>query len=132
MSESRAALEGDSVVIPASLDAPAEAREWVRGVIRWLPDDRQGDLVLAVSELVANSVVHAGLSAGQGITVEVRRHRDRVVLVVTDGGRGLPDRVPRRPPGVGFAGRGLLLVGRIADRVALAPAEGRVCAVWRR
>jgi anti-sigma regulatory factor (Ser/Thr protein kinase) len=120
---------------------PAEvgrARRWVRAQLGRgqpcpecpdCPDDSQTDtLVLLVSELVTNAVVHTGrpavlrLTAGgpPARTVPVR------LEVVDDSSR--PPR-PRRAAGEDTCGRGLELVELLADRWGWQP-EGEGKRVW--
>jgi serine/threonine-protein kinase RsbW len=79
------------------------------------------DVLLAVSEVVTNCVVHAYRDRPAGsVAVEAERSGDELVLSVSDGGRGMAPRDDS--PGLGL---GLPLVGRIARRVDItAPAGG--------
>ena len=52
-------------------DAAAEARQALEGLSDLLPTERLEDIRLLVSELVTNSVVHAGLSPEETVTVTV-------------------------------------------------------------
>jgi anti-sigma regulatory factor (Ser/Thr protein kinase) len=117
---------------------PAEvgrARRWVRAQLgrgqpcHNCPDDSQTDtLVLLVSELVTNAVVHTGrpavlrLTAGRrpAATVPVR-------LEVVDNSNRPP--LPRRAAGEDTGGRGLELVELLADRWGWQP-EGEGKRVW--
>lgn len=80
-----------------------------------------GDVLLAVSEVVTNCVVHAYRDATNGrVAMEAQHHGDTLVLSVADEGSGMAPR--HDSPGLGL---GLPLVGRIADRVdIIAPAGG--------
>ncbi|PRX98830.1 sensor histidine kinase [Allonocardiopsis opalescens] len=84
---------------------------------RWgISGDRIDDLVLAVSELAANSVEHAG----GGGTLRLWRDGGGLVCEVRDGGRfadPLAGRIP--PPPTRPRGRGLLLVHHLCDLVRL-------------
>ena len=66
-----------------------------------------------MSELVANSVVHAGLCAHELILVEAIVRGGRLRVAVTDSGRGFFP-VPRRRSS--SSGWGLRLVSLLADR----------------
>ncbi len=79
------------------------------------------DVLLAVSEVVTNCVVHAYRDQPTGrVALEAERSGDELVLSVTDRGRGMAPRTDS--PGLGL---GLPLVGRIARRVDItAPAGG--------
>jgi serine/threonine-protein kinase RsbW/stage II sporulation protein AB (anti-sigma F factor) len=79
------------------------------------------DVLLAVSEVVTNCVVHAYRDQPTGrVALEAERTGDELMLSVTDRGRGMSPRTDS--PGLGL---GLPLVGRIARRVDItAPAGG--------
>ncbi|HET9382951.1 MAG TPA: ATP-binding protein [Streptomyces sp.] len=110
----------------------ARARKWARS--RLAGSGIQSDepiaetLILLVSELVTNAVVHTGCpavlwlsmrgSALGGVTVR---------LEVADRGAGAP--VPRCPDGDATGGRGLALVDGLADRWGWHP-EGVGKRVW--
>jgi serine/threonine-protein kinase RsbW len=79
---------------------------------------RLEDFALAVNELVTNAVRHAG---GQG-RVRLWRTGDSLCCEVTDSGPGIPaDRVEpdAPPPASAVDGRGLWLVARLCDHVAI-------------
>jgi anti-sigma regulatory factor (Ser/Thr protein kinase) len=81
-----------------------------------LPDERTSDLVLAVSELATNSVLHAG---GRG-TVRVWHEGSALMCEVRDGGRLAQPLVGRERPTADCAsGRGLWLVNQLCDLVQL-------------
>lgn len=107
-----------------ALRFPADPREVapVRHQLRaWLQDsgfsdDEAGDLVLAVSEAVNNSVEHAYTAPARG-TVEVRARiagSGEVCIDVTDHGQW---RIP--PPSLTMRGRGLLLMRESVDDVEI-------------
>jgi serine/threonine-protein kinase RsbW len=79
------------------------------------------DVLLAVSEVVTNCVVHAYRDQPAGrVAMEAERSGDELLLSVSDRGRGMAPRTDS--PGLGL---GLPLVGRIARRVDIsAPAGG--------
>lgn len=94
----------------------AEARELIgreAGAAR-LPRDRGADLVVAVSELAANSVIHGG---GSG-KLQVWREPDALLVEVRDQGRieePLSGRL--RPEPAQEGGRGLWMVNQLCDLV---------------
>ncbi|GAB3731153.1 sensor histidine kinase [Amycolatopsis oliviviridis] len=79
-----------------------------------LAADRVEDLVLAVAELSANSVLHG---SGHGI-VRVWRDEEHVLCEVVDEGTLSDPLAGRRPASPGqIGGRGLVLVNQVADLV---------------
>jgi serine/threonine-protein kinase RsbW len=107
---------------PADQGAPGLARRTVREFLRGRQADpaRLADVLLAVSEVVTNCVVHGyrGRPGGK-VALEARHTGDRLVLSVADDGTGMRPRLDS--PGLGL---GLPLVGRVADRVDIKAAEG--------
>jgi stage II sporulation protein AB (anti-sigma F factor) len=75
---------------------------------------------LAVSEAVANAVVHGYRGTGDGCFTVIAEADDdgHLIVTVTDHGQGLSPR--HDSPG---AGLGLPLISEVADLVRLAPAE---------
>jgi anti-sigma regulatory factor (Ser/Thr protein kinase) len=81
-----------------------------------LPGERAADLVLAVSEVAANTVRHAR-SAG---TLTITRDLDEIVCEVRDAGVITDPLAGRRTPAPGaLNGHGLWLVFQVCDRVEL-------------
>lgn len=83
---------------------------------RWgMDDDAVDSAVLCLSEMVTNVVVHAGTRS----RIELRRHPERVVVTVRDGGAGAGHAARgAREPGRGqlrVHGRGLQLIEGLAD-----------------
>lgn len=97
----------------------AEAIAAARGEVRRLagdalPGDRLADALLATSELVSNSLLHAGDGP---VTVWAGLDARRLRVEVHDDGPGIPAAVMWAPPGPDWrTGRGLALVRLIADR----------------
>jgi serine/threonine-protein kinase RsbW len=108
---------------PAEPGAPAMARHAVRAFLsaRGIDQRALSDVLLAVSEVVTNCVVHAYRDATKGrVAMEAQHNGDTLLLSVADEGRGMAPR--HDSPGLGL---GLPLVGRIAERVdIIAPAGG--------
>lgn len=73
------------------------------------------DLRLLVSELVTNSVRHAGLAQSQAIELKVRVLPEIVRVEVNDQGTGFQP-TPRTAESDDQSGWGLYLVSRLADR----------------
>ena len=94
----------------------------VRDFLRAIGADPRAlaDVLLAVSEVVTNCVVHAYRGQGGGdVAIEAHRTGDTLLLSVADRGLGMSPRTDS--PGLGL---GLPLVGRIADRVDISAQPG--------
>jgi serine/threonine-protein kinase RsbW len=108
---------------PADQTAPGVARRTVGDFLRSHGADptRLSDVLLAVSEVVTNCVVHGYRDRpGGDVALEAHHSGDRLTLSVTDHGTGMKPRLDS--PGLGL---GLPLVGRVADRVDItSPAGG--------
>jgi anti-sigma regulatory factor (Ser/Thr protein kinase) len=118
-----------SLTLLARPAAAAEARHALVGFA--LPQITREDLALVVTELVTNSVRHAGLTPGAQIGVESSSGPDSVSLAVHDGGAGF--RVPRRRfrNAQSAGGRGLLIVDALSEAWGVdCAADG--CTVWCR
>ena len=85
------------------------------------------DLKLLVSELVTNSVRHAGISVQDQIRLMVGVSSDRVRVQVCDEGLGFMPR-PVVPSLHASSGWGLFFVGRLANRWGVSR-DTRTC-VW--
>jgi DNA-binding response OmpR family regulator len=103
------------------------ARRFVSQVLTgW--DDEEGDLTdtvtLLVSELVTNAVVHAG----SDVEVSVRLTPTAARIEVTDA--SAESVAPRAAASDEASGRGLALVGSLAQRWGVRPAPGGGKTVW--
>ncbi|XVQ15956.1 ATP-binding protein [Spirillospora sp. CA-255316] len=109
-------LKAEAFTVPADPSQPAAVRKRLRAALG--PGHRCADTAeLVVSELVTNAVVH-GCAPGDPVRLTIRRlPRSRVIITVTDTGRG-PGTAPRlRLAGTaGTSGRGLFIVASIASR----------------
>jgi anti-sigma regulatory factor (Ser/Thr protein kinase) len=93
-----------------------QASSWIAR----LPDDRISDLLVAVTELVTNSLQHGGGTARVTLWSEL----GRLWCDVQDSGRVLDPLVGRRAPEPdAVAGRGLWLVNHLCDLVQLHSAK---------
>lgn len=79
-----------------------------------LPAGVREDVLLLVTELVGNAVVHADVGPDRSLRVELRRWPGRVRVEVVDPGASLPQVHPGARP-EGSEGIGLFIVDRIAD-----------------
>jgi len=77
-----------------------------------------------VSELAANAVRHAGTGYAVRMTID----DDRVLIEVADEGRGVP--VRRAPDVFDPTGRGLQIVGALADEWGVREHPGQGKTVW--
>lgn len=102
------------------------ARAFARRVLEeWGVHGRADDVLLCVSELATNALLH-GVPPGRGFLLRLLPYADCVRVEVHDSGRGVPA-VPREEPDEG--GRGLLLVAGLSDTWGVAErAPGKV--VW--
>ncbi|PAM97493.1 ATP-binding protein [Streptomyces sp. Alain-F2R5] len=104
--------------------ARAFARETL---VDWGVRGRADDVVLCVSELATNALLH-GVPPGRGFLLRLLPCGDGVRVEVHDSGGGVPA-VPLDPEGADEGGRGLLLVSELADKWGVAEREpGKV--VW--
>jgi anti-sigma regulatory factor (Ser/Thr protein kinase) len=102
--------------VPGDRHAPGLARRAVEAFAAWLDEDSLERARLLVSELVANSVRHAGM--GPLDTLEISVTLDASLRVeVRDGGRGFPGAGhPRHDLRGGAEGLGFLLLDALASR----------------
>ena len=110
------------------------ARHAVAGLAPYLDPGVAENAELLVSELVTNSVRHAGLPAEASIEFSVRASAEVLMVEVADAGRGFDHELTPQPRRVeeGHAdasGWGLFLVDRIADRWGAVQMDGET-RVW--
>ncbi|WP_043378417.1 ATP-binding protein [Streptomyces mutabilis] len=104
--------------------ARAFARE---ALVGWGARGRVDDVVLCVSELATNALLH-GVPPGRGFLLRLLPCGDGVRVEVHDSGGGVPA-APLDPDGADEGGRGLLLVSELADKWGVTEREpGKV--VW--
>lgn len=104
-----------SLGLPRDLNSAAAARHAVDELSGRLPEDQLGDIRLLVSELVTNSLRHAGLGPDDSITLTVTTGDGSIRVEVTDPGPGFEfDGRADDPETV--EGWGLYLVATLADR----------------
>jgi anti-sigma regulatory factor (Ser/Thr protein kinase) len=109
----------------SSILAVREARRYVRaGLLSSFPDDRLDDLVLVVSEVVTNAVIHGAPPGTLGIFLS-----DALVRIeVSDSTSAAP--VQGVAHHESHRGRGVALMDSLSDRwgVVVGPGEGKI--VW--
>ncbi|MFC9226380.1 ATP-binding protein [Streptomyces hygroscopicus] len=89
------------------------ARQFVtRTLSEWGYADRLEDIQLCVSEIATNALVH-GVPPGRLFRVRIEAAEEEVRIEVRDSGSGRP--ATQSPDGDRENGRGLLLVGELAD-----------------
>ena len=124
----RPAPRPEVIRLAATDAAPEEARLWLRGLLEW-SDGPLEDAQLMMSELITNSLRHAGLGPTDWVEVSVQRPPPALRVMVCDPGAGfVPPDDPRLPPPSEPTGRGLYIVSRVADRWGVSCGE-RTC-VW--
>jgi anti-sigma regulatory factor (Ser/Thr protein kinase) len=118
------------LIVPAAPSAAGAARRAVAssGLVG---EEQEATLLLLVSELVSNSVRHAGLRPDERIRLRARAGDAYAYVEVCDPGRS--GRMPvRRQKGVGRlepGGLGLMLVDEMADRWGVHCHDDETC-VW--
>ena len=110
----------------AGLSAPAQARRTVAALpLAQLARER---LALLVSELVTNSIRHAGLAAGDPIDLTLSSEEGLVWIGVRDGGPGFDPESVTNGSGQG-SGFGLSIVAALADEWGVERGSNG-CTVW--
>ncbi|MEX2405796.1 MAG: ATP-binding protein [Actinomycetota bacterium] len=117
-----------AVALPAVPESIPRAREILEGLRDELDGSVLEDLRLIVSELVTNSIRHAGLRTSDPIDLEVSVDETTIKLELRDRGRGF---APPPTPASLFqeSGWGLFLVSKLTDRWGVST-EGGVTTVW--
>jgi anti-sigma regulatory factor (Ser/Thr protein kinase) len=102
MVEAATAQRVDCRFRQGDVTAPRAARALV-GQLRDVPPEVHRDLVIVVSELIANAVRHAPTVQGGSIGLVVQRRRGDIHVEVHDPGRGFdPTPDPSREGGLGL------------------------------
>jgi len=115
------------VELESGPDAAAEARAAIGALEGDADPDVLDDLRLLVSEMVTNSVRHAGAPPGAPIGLAISLTGGVARVEVTDAGRGF-EPSPRKAPQLEAGGWGLHLVDRLATRWGVE--RGRPARVW--
>ena len=103
------------VALDATADSIPLAREALDTLREEVGQDRLDDLRLVVSELVTNSVRHAGLRSGDAISLRVDALADHIRVEIQDRGPGF-EASPAPATMYQESGWGLYLVSQIAER----------------
>lgn len=99
-----------AAAFPLTREAPSSARHWLGGTSIASPEIRDR-VMLLLSELVSNSVVHSGLSAPHEVEIRVTPISNGLHVEVVDDGVGMGLDPPQRERSFG-----LRLVEGTADR----------------
>src|SRR5262245_34238824 len=97
-------------------DAPGAARRALDGFRGQLDEDVIERSALVVTEVVTNSVTHAGLTAAQPIDLDIQVSPGCLRIEVTDEGTRSFDPVVRPPDTGQSSGRGFWMVDQLSDR----------------
>ena len=115
--------------VPGGRAAPGAARRVLEEREGALPQGARADLLLLVSELVSNAVLHGGIGADGRIGVRLDQEPGHVRVEVNDGGSGFDWERRRRERPRREGGFGLALVERIAERWGIERENG-LTRVW--
>jgi anti-sigma regulatory factor (Ser/Thr protein kinase) len=117
-----------AISLPRSVRAPSQARAAIASLSADLDLDRRlaQTLLLLVSEVVSNAVLHSVAAEDSEICLEAAVRDDAVRITVTDDGQGFVPG-PRDPTRVD-GGYGLFLVEKAASRWEVQP--GAPTRVW--
>ena len=98
------------------LNATVAARRALDGFSSQLEEDVIERSALVVTEVVSNSVKHAGLTAAQRIDLNITVLPECLRIEVTDDGAGFDPVVTRPDPSQRSGGWGLWMVDQLTDR----------------
>lgn len=117
-----------AVALPAVPESIPRSREILEGLRGELDESVLDDLRLIVSELVTNSIRHAGLRPSDPIDLEISVTDSTIRLELRDRGRGF---APPPSPNNQFqeSGWGLFLVSQLTDRWGVSTEDG-MTTVW--
>jgi serine/threonine-protein kinase RsbW len=99
--------------IAGGAQAPRHARSLTSSHLRDIDCTTASDVELIISELVTNSVRHAGVGPDQLLTVDLMLLNERLRVAVTDPGCDLEPRLMTESPD-GLGGHGLRLVEQLS------------------
>jgi len=103
------------VCLPSDFRAARAARQSMRSLESYVPEEKVQDVNLLVSELVTNSVKHASLLQDQAIEIDAKPTERGIKIEVSNPGRAeLTNKIEERA--MAESGWGLLLVTKIASR----------------
>jgi anti-sigma regulatory factor (Ser/Thr protein kinase) len=112
--------------LPPDLRAPERGRALVERMLRGAPEERAWDAEVLVSEVVTNAVLHGQPDGGEPVRMTVEADSSRLRVEVEDGGPGIAEAGPDLPAPTATSGRGLAIVGGLADRWGVGRLPSRV------
>jgi anti-sigma regulatory factor (Ser/Thr protein kinase) len=115
-----------SRTLRAQPQAAGEARRAV--VALALPETTREKLSLVVSELVTNSILHAGLTAEDTVDLHVDNGGPQVRVAVHDRGPGFTPSAPNADP-LNVGGKGLVIAASLSDSWGV-DCDEHGCTVW--
>lgn len=119
------ARDEEELALPRDETSASVARRWVVDVCGgWGCEAELDEILLVVSELVTNAVVHARSDC----TLRLSRRGDAVRVDVVDGGQGSPD--PYRADENAEHGRGLYLISAMSSAWGVEPIATGGKSVW--
>jgi anti-sigma regulatory factor (Ser/Thr protein kinase) len=130
-----AATDDFVVDLAGGVNAAAAARRAIVERVPGLPDPLEGDVLLLVTELVTNAVLHGGVGPDASVRLECRRAGERLRFLVSQPGLQLNGNgaatafAPQSTNGNTSSGWGLILVERIAEQWGVLDARPGTC-VW--
>ena len=114
--------------LAARPEAVAEARQAVVGLP--VPREAREQLMLLVSELVTNAVVHPDAAPGDPVRLQIRIRSGRARIEVRDGGHGFTARPSADVDPLVIGGQGLVIVAALSDTWGVDRNPGGGCTVW--
>jgi anti-sigma regulatory factor (Ser/Thr protein kinase) len=115
-----------SRTLRAQPQAAGEARRAVAALA--LPESTRETLSLVVSELVTNSILHAGLTAEDTVNLHVDNGGRQVHVAVHDRGPGFTPSAPNADP-LSVGGQGLVITAALSDSWGV-DCDEHGCTVW--
>jgi anti-sigma regulatory factor (Ser/Thr protein kinase) len=120
------AMHNLSCSMRARPQAAAEARRAVAALA--LPEPTRQTLALLASELVTNSIVHAGLTADDTVDLHVNNGGAQVRVTVHDRGPGFTPTARTADP-LHVGGQGLVIAAALSEAWGV-DCDGGGCTVW--
>jgi anti-sigma regulatory factor (Ser/Thr protein kinase) len=112
--------------LPPDLRAPERGRALVERMLRGAPEERAWDAEVLVSEVLTNAVLHGQPGAEEPVRLTVEADGARLRVEVEDPGPGIEEPLRELPPPTATSGRGLAIVGGLADRWGVGRLPSRV------